>query len=400
MRSPSLRHDSRRTRPSVADVQQLVALDLAVGAPLVAEIQRAWDAGHAVLPLDQRMTPAARRRVAVQMGANRLRSTDSEEDLPEPDASLVTLESDDALVIATSGSTGIPKGVVHTHASLAHHARMASRRLSLSANDHWWLCLPIAHIGGFGVVVRAAHTGAQLTVNAHVDDQSIAAAREAGATHTSVVPTHVVRHDLRDWKLVLVGGQRAGQLPTNAIATYGLTETGGGVVYDGMPLDDVEVRVVDGEVLLRTPSMARTYRHAPLPLDDSWLATGDLGVLEPTSSDARDRLRLRVEGRRDDLIVTGGNKVWPYAVEQRLLSHPLVADVAVRGVPDNEFGSAVCAFVVARHTATPPTLEMLRGHVKETLAAYCAPRRLVLCDRIPRNSLGKVIAAELSALSA
>ncbi len=107
-----------------------------------------------------------------------------------------------------------------------------------------------------------------------------------------------------------------------------------------------------------------------------------------------------MDGRRDDLIVTGGNKVWPYAVEQRLLSHPLVADVAVRGVPDNEFGSAVCAFVVTRHEATPPTLDMLRGHVKETLAAYCAPRHLVLCDRIPRNSLGKVIAAELSALSA
>ncbi len=397
MRSPSLRHDSRRTRPSVADVQQLVALDMPVGAALVAEITHQWDAGHAVLPLDQRMTPAARRRVAIQLGANKLRTKHGDEVLPEPDEALVPLETDDALVIATSGSTGAPKGVVHTHASLTHHARMTTRRLSLSANDHWWLCLPVAHIGGFGVVVRAAHTGARLTVDAHVDNASITAAREAGATHTSVVPTHVVRHDLRDWKLVLVGGQRAGQLPTNAIATYGLSETGGGVVYDGSPLDDVEVRVVDGEVMLRTPSMARTYRHAPLPLIDSWLATGDLGVLEQAGSDARDGLRLRVDGRRDDLIVTGGNKVWPYAVEQRLLSHPLVADVAVRGVPDNEFGSAVCAFVVTRHEATPPTLDMLRGHVKETLAAYCAPRHLVLCDRIPRNSLGKVIAAELPA---
>jgi len=129
---------------------------------------------------------------------------------------------------------------VHTHASLAHHARMAGRRLSLSANDHWWLCLPVAHIGGFGVVVRAAHTGARLTVDAHVDDASIAAARKGGATHTSVVPTHVFRHDLRDWELVLVGGQRAAALPANAVATYGLTETGGGVVYDGVPLDDVE----------------------------------------------------------------------------------------------------------------------------------------------------------------
>lgn len=378
-------------------MQQLVALDLPLGARLVNEITRQWDAGHAVLPLDQRMTPAVRRRVAFQLGATRLRTTDSDEVLSEPDASLVPLEPDDALVIATSGSTGSPKGVVHTHASLAHHARMASRRLSLSPDDHWWLCLPVAHIGGLGVVVRAAHTGARLTVDAHVDDASVAAARASGATHTSLVPTHMFRHDWRDWKLVLVGGQRTGQLPTNAVATYGLTETGGGVVYDGLPLDEVEVRVVDGEVLLRTPSMARTYRHAPLPLMDSWLATGDLGVLEQSRSDAHDELRLRVEGRRGDLIVTGGNKVWPYAVEQRLLSHPLVADAAVRGLPDDEFGSVVCAFVVARQVATPPTLDMLRGHVKETLASYCAPRRLVLCDRIPRNSLGKVIATELPA---
>jgi O-succinylbenzoic acid--CoA ligase len=272
---------------------------------------------------------------------------------------------------------------------------MVARRLSLSATDHWWLCLPAAHIGGFGVIVRATHTGARLTIDAHVDNASIAAARASGATHTSVVPTLIARHDWRDWNLVLVGGQRAGQLPANAVATYGLTETGGGVVYDGVPLDEVEMRVVDGEVFLRSPSMARTYRHAPLPLDDSWLATGDLGVLEVSGDGSPRARRLRVDGRRDDLIVTGGNKVWPYAVEQRLSSHPLVADVVVRGLPDREFGSMVCAFVVARHAATPPTLDMLRGHVKETLAAYCAPRRVVICDRIPRNSLGKVIAGEL-----
>jgi O-succinylbenzoic acid--CoA ligase len=364
-----------------------VALDLPLGPGFVREATRQWEDGNAVLPLDQRMPSAARRRMAVQLGATHLCTADTSEPLPAPDDSLVPLSHDDALVIATSGATGAPKGVVHTHESLACHARMVGERLGLSANDHWWLCLPPAHIGGFGVVVRALHTQATLAFAAHVDDEAIADALRGGATHTSVVPTHVARHDFRGWRVVLVGGQRSADLPDNAVATYGLTETGGGIVYDSTPLAGVDVRIEDGEVLLRAPSMARTYRHAALPLADDWLRTGDLGVFDGAS--------LRIDGRRDDLIVTGGNKVWPHVVERRLLEHPLVTDVAVRGVPDPEFGSLVCAYVVPRDAHLPPSLEMLRGHVKETLAAYCAPKKLVFTQRIPRNALGKVVSSEL-----
>lgn len=341
-----------------------------------------------MLPLDHRMSPTVRRSLAVSLGADEVVNAEGIEELPrQSQESLEPLVDGDALVIATSGTTGSPRGVVHTFDSLEAHARMVGDRLGLSHLDHWWLCIPTAHIGGFGVLARAIHHGSAVSHGPDVTAESIAAARKAGATHTSVVPTVMARHQFSEWKVVLVGGSRPGVLPPNAIATYGLTETCGGVVYDGLPLDGCEVRISDGRILLQTPSLARTYRHAPLPTEGGWFATGDLGSFDGN--------RLRVDGRQDDLIITGGNKVWPNVVEQRLREHPLVADVAVCGLPDEEWGSIVSAWVVARNAAQPPTLEMLRHHVKETLASYYAPRRLTIVGSIPRSSIGKVLAREL-----
>ncbi|MFM8418129.1 MAG: AMP-binding enzyme, partial [Actinomycetota bacterium] len=124
-------------------------------------------------------------------------------------------------------------------------------------------------------------------------------------------------------------------------------------------------------------------------VQSGWLRTGDLGAMVEGF--------LRIDGRRDDLIITGGSKVWPHVVEQRLREHPLVADVAVRGVSDADWGSSVCAWVVPKEKNHPPSLDVLRSHVKETLAAYCAPQRMAIIERIPRNSLGKVLAADLPA---
>lgn len=373
---------------------RLIAIDFAASAHFRNAVQHIWHDGDVVLALDQRLLPAARHRVAVALGADLLVDEHGTHHLPIESVAtsssatpLVALQPDDALVIATSGSTGAPKGVVHTHASLAAHARMTGERLGLSSTDHWWLCLPPAHIGGFGVLYRALHFGAQLSFAAHVDEGSLQAALAARATHTAVVPTHLVRHDFARWQAVLVGGARSGVLPSNAISTYGLTETGGGVVYDGVALNGVAMQLIAGRILLQSPSMARTYRHTALPLQDGWLDTGDVGVMVDG--------RLRVQGRADDLIITGGNKVWPHVVEQRLREHPLVRDVAVRGRPDPEWGSIVCAYVTPVSRTNAPTLEALRHHVKETLAAYYAPRALMVIDSIPRTALGKVITAEL-----
>lgn len=366
---------------------RLVALDLPASDQLLQAINEAWSRHDVILPLDQRMPVGARRRLASELGADIVIGPDGSERAPQHAHDLVPLQPDDALIIATSGTTGRPKGVVHTHMSLRTHATMVGQRLNLDAADHWWLCLPPAHIGGFGVIARAMQFSSRLTVSQHPDDEAVRDAAASGATRTAVVPTLIGRHDFRSFTTVLVGGARSHSLPANAISTYGLTESCGGVVYDGLALTGVDVRIIDGEIQLRTKSLARTYRHAPIDTVDGWLRTGDAGHLRNGM--------LHIEGRRDDVIVTGGNKVWPHVVEQRLREHPLVGDVVVRGVPDPEWGSLVCAWVVPRVATSAPTLEMLRGHVKESLASYCAPRRLVLIDVIPRSSLGKVMTAEL-----
>ena len=172
-----------------------------------------------------------------------------------------------------------------------------------------------------------------------------------------------------------------------------MTETGSGVVYDGRPLDGVDVRIDDGgQVHLRGPMLLRAYRDGADALDaDGWLATGDIGRW-------LDDGRLHVAGRAGDLIITGGENVWPEPVEAALRDRPGVLDVAVTGTPDDEWGHVVTAVVVPTADG-PPALDALRAAVKEGLPAFCAPRRLVVVDAIPRTALGKVRRPELRRLA-
>ena len=366
---------------------RLIALDLPNGDAFVENVVRCWQSGDVVLPLDQRLPERAKQELLQRLGANvRVSSAGAQVLNSSSSDALTPLLAGDALVIATSGSTGEPKGVVHTHDSLNASARMVGDRLGLSSHDHWWLCIPAAHIGGFGVVARALHHRSRLSFATTIDQQTVNFAHADGANRTSVVPTLLARHRFDEWHTVLVGGAASQSLPANAIATYGLSETAGGVVYDGSPLAGVDVRIEQGEIMLRTPSLARTYRHGALPLREGWLPTGDLGRLVDS--------RIVVDGRRDDLIITGGVKVWPRVVEARLREHPLVTDVCVVGAPDEQWGAAVVAYITTPST-TPPTLEHLRGHVKETLSAAHAPQRIILVSEIPRTTLGKVRRSEL-----
>ena len=161
------------------------------------------------------------------------------------------------------------------------------------------------------------------------------------------------------------------------IATYGMTETGSGIAYDGVPLDGVEVRIAaDGEVQLRAPMLLRAYRDGTDPRTaDGWFPTGDLGALVAGV--------LAVHGRRGDLIITGGENVWPAAVEPVLGRHPAVAEVAVVGRPDPEWGQRVVAVVVPADPSAPPTLDGLRDWVKLDLPAYAAPTALELVAALP-----------------
>jgi o-succinylbenzoate---CoA ligase len=368
-------------------VAELVALDC-VGEPFVDALRRAWDAGDAIAPLDPRLPGPAR---AAALAA--LRPTA----LVDPDGGRTRLDGGepiddgDAVVVTTSGTTGEPRAAVLTHDAVVASARASSGRLGVDpAADRWLACLPLAHVGGLSVVTRALVTGTPLTVHDTFDAAATMAAAAAGCTLTSLVPTALARIDAAAFRAILVGGQAPPpDRPPHVIATYGMTETGSGVVYDGVPLDNVEVRIADdGEIRLRGPMLLRVYRDGTDPkTPDGWLPTGDLGEM-------RDG-RLWVHGRRGDLIITGGENVWPTAVERVLGTHPSVAEVAVVGRPDPEWGQAVTAVVVPVDANDPPSLDALRAHAKEALPAYAAPRRLELVTTLPRTSLGKVQRAAL-----
>ena len=322
------------------------------GPSFVDALLRAWDAGDAVHPVDPR--------------------------LPTPPSFDPPLLDGDALVVATSGSTGEPKGVVLTHEAVRASAWASSRRLAVDpAADRWLSCLPLAHVGGLSVVTRAVLTGTPLVF-------------EGPATLVSLVRTQLARGDVdaASFRAVLVGGGPApapDALPDNVVVTYGMTETGSGIAYDGVPLDGVEVRVdVDGQVWVRGPMLLRCYDDGVDPKDaDGWFPTGDAGRFD---SDGR----LVVDGRIAEVIVTGGEKVWPAPVEDVLRAHPAVADVVVAGRPDDEWGERVVAFVVPVTADDPPTLDALRGWAKDRLAPWCAPREVVLVESVPRTALGKV----------
>ena len=359
-------------------MHRLVALDLPGGPDFVDALRRAWDDGDAVLPVDQRFPPAAKAALIAAMGASRVVEPTGATELTEGRP----VESGDALVVATSGSTGTPKGVVLTHGAIAASADATSTHLAVDPSaDHWLACLPLSHVGGLSVVTRALQTGTPLTVLPGFDADLVDASE---ATLVSLVATAMRRIDTARWRVIVLGGAHApADRPVNSVTTYGMTETGSGVVYDGRPLDHVEIAIVDGEVRLRCPMLLRCYRDGTDPfLPGGWFPTGDLGELT-------DDGRLVVHGRRGDLIITGGENVWPDPVERILARHPRIADVGVAGVPDPEWGHLVTAFVVPTDDH-PPTLDELRDLVRAELPAYCAPRDVVIVPRLPRTTLGKL----------
>jgi O-succinylbenzoic acid--CoA ligase len=360
-------------------VRRLVVIEARGGDGFVDRLRRAWDGGDAVLPLDPRLPGPARERVLAAARPG------------EP------TEDGDALLVATSGTTGQPKAVVLTHAAVEASARATSARLTVDPDrDRWLACLPLAHVGGLSVVTRALVTGTPLTVHDGFDAPAVAAAAAGppggACTLVSLVPTALARVDVRAFRAVVLGGSAMpADLPPNAVATYGLTETGSGVVYDRRPLDGVDVRVVDGEIHLRAPMLARAYRDGrPVAGPDGWFATGDAGAWDPEAG------RLRVFGRLGDLVITGGENVWPVAVERVLDAHPGVAEVAVVGRPDPEWGQRLVALVVPADPAAPPTLAELRDAVRAELPAYAAPKELELVAALPRTALGKLARARLA----
>ena len=364
------------------DMPKLTALNLPGSPDFVHALQSVWERGDAVFPLDRRLPVAAQRSMLQGFGVATVISEDGETALSDGEP----IEPGDALVIATSGSSGPPKAAVLTHAAVEASARATSERLQVTDNDHWLACLPLAHVGGLSVITRSLITGTTLTVIDGFDTDVVSASE---ATLVSLVSTALQRIDPSLFRAIVLGGTRPpADRPPHCIATYGLTETGSGIVYNGKPLNSVEIEIRDGEVHVRGPMLLRCYRDGTSPLtSDGWLPTGDLGFL-------RDDGSLHVEGRRGDVINTGGEKVWPDDVERQLIQHPDIHDVAVTGLPDNEWGQIVAAFVVSARPNL--SLDEIREHCRAQLPGYALPKQLELVEAIPRTALGKVRRSELT----
>jgi O-succinylbenzoic acid--CoA ligase len=316
-----------------------------------------------------------------------------------------------AVVITTSGSTGEPKFVALTAAALRASADATATRLGGPAR--WLLALPAEHVAGVQVIVRALLAGAppqvlDLRGGFRPDEFAAATARLGdGPRHTSLVPTQLLRlldagdpGPLRSYRAVLVGGAaldarvhaRARDAGITVVATYGMSETAGGCVYDGVPLDGVTADLdADGRILLGGPTLATGYVGRPdaAAFTGGRFRTGDLG-------EWRDG-RLVVLGRADDMIVTGGEKVAPAAVERVLVAQPGVRAACVVGVPDVEWGQVVAAAVVR---GPGPDDRRLREAVRAELGRAAVPRRLVDVAEIPLRGIGKPDRAAVTALVA
>ena len=322
------------------------------------------------------------------------------------------IDDDVALVVATSGTTGTPKGALLTAAALTASATATHDRLG--GPGSWLLALPPYHIAGMQVLVRSVLAGTvpvELDVSAGFDVTQLPSAVRrlgSGRRYTSLVATQLAKAlgdpaaaaALAELDAVLIGGGPAPRPILDAAAaagitvvrTYGMSETAGGCVYEGVPLDGVRLRVLaDGRVAIGGATLASGYRNPVEPdpfAEPGWFRTDDLGAVD-------DAGLLTVLGRADDAISTGGLTVLPQPVEAALRAHPAVSDTAVFGLPDDRLGQRVVAAIVVSDGCVPPTLDALRVHVTRTLDATAAPRELHILDALPRRGIGKVDRTEL-----
>ena len=384
---------------------------VAGAARLLEPLARALDGtGPAILPLDASLPGAKMRQLIDAFQPDAVIDGDgaARHRYRQPGVSAET-----AVIIGTSGSTGEPKGVELSAAALTHSARASLARAGARPGERWLACLPASHVAGLQVLVRSLVSATEPAVAARATAQALRDAADAGCAHLSVVPTQLVRllgsgggaRALARYRCVLVGGAAAGAAVlaearaagVTAVTTYGMSETCGGCVYDGVPLDGVTVREgEDGRLRISGPVLMNRYHGRPdltaAVLEGSGGGGSAAGVREFVTSDlgrvAPDG-RVTVRGRADDVINTGGHKVVPGEVAAVLAACPGVREVVVVGRPDPEWGERVIAVVVPADREHPPGLELLRTQVSARLPRYACPSEVVLTDAIPVLPSGK-----------
>ena len=305
-----------------------------------------------------------------------------------------------ATILFTSGTTGPAKGVRLTESNWAAAARASAAHLAHTADDVWLAAMPLHHVGGLSILYRSAFVGASVRWLPRFDVAAVSEAMRGDVTIVSLVPTmlrRVLDHDdddYRDLKAVLVGG---GPIPPGlieeahargmpALPTYGMTETcaqvatlrpGTGPRYAAHPLPGIEVRIVDERIHLRGAQISPGYAGEPDRSPDEWFVTPDRGIVDDDGA-------LRVIGRADRIVVTGGENVDPGRVEAVLVTHPGVREVALVGVADREWGERLVGVYVG--DVEPISV---RAWASERLAPYEVPRELRRVDEIPTAGGGK-----------
>jgi O-succinylbenzoic acid--CoA ligase len=410
--------------------------------------------GPAILPLDPALPPARLAELLAIFAPGAIVTPDGTQRIAAPPGPGGGVRPDVAVIVATSGSTGVPKGVALSAAALRASAAASLARIGARPGGRWLCCLPGFHVAGLQVLIRSLLGGTVPVVAGRVDAGVIA---RSGCAYVSLVPTQLRRllddgAPLDAFGAILLGGAApapglladARAAGARVITTYGMSETCGGCVYDGVPLDGVRVRISDagliglaGPVLFSGYWPASASRAAPgdhvapgdrgaagdhaVPGDrgagdraapgdhgapgdhaapgdrdgagdpagpggpapgDGWFWTSDLGALDGAG-------RLTVRGRADDVINSGGEKVVPGEVESVLGTLGGVRDVVIVGVPDSEWGEIVTAVIVPEDPAAPPELARLRAQARERIPGYAAPRRLILVAEIPMLASGK-----------
>lgn len=387
-----------------------VPITMPAGIEYAVALHALMKLGAIACPLDGRLGPEERRRaLGAERPAAELASPDDleghEADLPL----LGELELSDTLTrILTSGTAGWPRPVPLTYGNHLWSAVGSAFNLGVDPSDRWLCCAPVFHTSGLSILVRSAIYGTTAVVHDGFDVDRVAESLERdGITIVSLVTTMLTRlldagAAIEKPRAILVGGgpvpsevlSEALGLGATVVQTYGLTEACSQVTTlspseavrkrgsAGRPLLTTHVRIADDEILVQGPTVA------PGAADqEGWLHTGDSGRIDADGF-------LWVEGRRDDVIVTGGENVAPEEVEEVLAAHPDVVDAAVIGRPDPDWQNAVVAVIVAREGSDPEP-EGLRSWCSSRLAPFKVPKRFELADELPRTGSGKLRRAAL-----